>query len=168
MQASWNKHGATSFTFGCVENCEADFAYEREQFFLDSLKPVFNSNSKAVMTDVKVPHRGISELYQKWCDQIVSILVYCKCLDEFCEFCETKAASKFFGIKTKSISPEVRAKMSAGAKFRHAQRDTSNPGRGCKGIPKPESHKKAQSDARFRYVARMREIGMWPPNYSKN
>ena len=42
LQSSWNKYGADSFTFEVVENCEKELAVEREQFYMDLLKPKYN------------------------------------------------------------------------------------------------------------------------------
>lgn len=44
LQNYWNKHGEDSFLFEVIEECEKvkEIILEREQFYIDSLKPVLN------------------------------------------------------------------------------------------------------------------------------
>lgn len=44
LQNSWNKYGESSFKFEVVEKCFKKNLLEREQYFLDILKPSFNMN----------------------------------------------------------------------------------------------------------------------------
>lgn len=47
LQASYNKHGVDNFTFEIIELCEEDKLLEREQFYLDTLKPAYNTEKIA-------------------------------------------------------------------------------------------------------------------------
>jgi group I intron endonuclease len=42
LQRAWNKHSEDAFTFRVLEHCEPTQCVEREQFWIESLKPVFN------------------------------------------------------------------------------------------------------------------------------
>lgn len=43
MQRAWNKYGESAFVFRVIEQCSVDSLVEREQHYIDSLKPEFNS-----------------------------------------------------------------------------------------------------------------------------
>lgn len=42
LQNSWNKYGEQAFCFAVLECCEPDRLFEREQYFVDALRPEFN------------------------------------------------------------------------------------------------------------------------------
>lgn len=44
LQAAYNKYGAESFTFEVVEYCTPEVLFEREQHYIDTLKPRYNRN----------------------------------------------------------------------------------------------------------------------------
>jgi group I intron endonuclease len=43
LQNSWNKHGASSFECEVLENCSPEMLLEREQYWIDTLKPAYNT-----------------------------------------------------------------------------------------------------------------------------
>lgn len=47
LQRSWNKYGEKIFVFDIVELCDKDKLFEREQFYIDNLKPKYNIALKA-------------------------------------------------------------------------------------------------------------------------
>lgn len=47
LQRAWDKHGAESFDFRILEECEVDALIEREQFYIDRQKPAYNMAPKA-------------------------------------------------------------------------------------------------------------------------
>jgi group I intron endonuclease len=47
LQRSYNKHGKDNFIFEIIEYCEPLKCIEREQYYIDTLKPNFNINLKA-------------------------------------------------------------------------------------------------------------------------
>jgi group I intron endonuclease len=47
MQNAYNKYGASSFKYFVVEHCDEDTLLSREQLYLISLQPKFNSSHKA-------------------------------------------------------------------------------------------------------------------------
>jgi group I intron endonuclease len=47
LQRAYNKYTASLFKFEIVEFCEPEIAVEREQFYLDTLKPRYNINPEA-------------------------------------------------------------------------------------------------------------------------
>ena len=42
LQRSWNKHGEKAFVFTIIEYCSKENIIEREQYYLDFLKPYYN------------------------------------------------------------------------------------------------------------------------------
>ena len=42
LQNSWNKHGENSFQYFILEFCSEELLIEREQFYIDTLKPWYN------------------------------------------------------------------------------------------------------------------------------
>ena len=42
FQASWNKHGEDAFMFGVLEFCPEEVRFDREQYYIDTLKPEYN------------------------------------------------------------------------------------------------------------------------------
>lgn len=47
LQHAWNKHGEYGFVFRVIERCDSAQLIAREQHFIDTLKPEFNSNPVA-------------------------------------------------------------------------------------------------------------------------
>ena len=42
LQNSWNKYGEESFVFQVLEYCEPKVQFEREQYYIDLIKPEYN------------------------------------------------------------------------------------------------------------------------------
>lgn len=42
LQRAWSKHGESSFAFSVLEECEKAVLLQREQFYMDSLRPQYN------------------------------------------------------------------------------------------------------------------------------
>lgn len=42
LQSSWTKHGESAFEFSVIEVCNRDDLLQREQYYLDTLKPKYN------------------------------------------------------------------------------------------------------------------------------
>lgn len=42
LQNSWNKYGENEFSFEVIELCDISLLIEREQFYIDTLKPYYN------------------------------------------------------------------------------------------------------------------------------
>lgn len=51
LQAAWNKYGGEeSFSFEILERCEGEACIEREQYWIDTLKPQYNIRKTAEMS----------------------------------------------------------------------------------------------------------------------
>src|SRR4051794_9917631 len=62
LQNAWNKNGETSFVFEILEECAKDVVIEREQYYIDLLKPEYNismfaSNTTGVKTSDEVKEK---------------------------------------------------------------------------------------------------------------
>ena len=42
LQNSWNKYGENNFEFSIIELCQPDKCLDREQYYIDTLKPEYN------------------------------------------------------------------------------------------------------------------------------
>jgi group I intron endonuclease len=47
LQRAWNKHGETTFRFAILEICPAELCVEREQWWIDLLRPAYNMSPTA-------------------------------------------------------------------------------------------------------------------------
>jgi group I intron endonuclease len=70
LQNSFNKYGEDSFFFEIIEPCEAEKCIEREQYWIDLLKPNYNScliagNTKGVKVSLETKNK-ISEKNKLW------------------------------------------------------------------------------------------------------
>jgi len=69
LQASYNKYGKDNFIFEVIEYCEKEILIEREQWFLDNLKPQYNKREDATTNlNVKISvesRKKISESLKK-------------------------------------------------------------------------------------------------------
>lgn len=70
LQRSWNKYGKDCFVFEIIEECEIEFLLEREQFYLDTLKPKYNISSKTSGGDNLTNHPNRDEIIQKMSDGV--------------------------------------------------------------------------------------------------
>lgn len=57
LQRAWDKHGQEAFTFTVLERCTRDVLLEREQHFLDTLRP-FEEQGFNIAIDAKLPTLG--------------------------------------------------------------------------------------------------------------
>jgi hypothetical protein len=48
LQYEWSKYGEETFLFSILEECTRDVTEQREQFYLDSLKPELNISTRAI------------------------------------------------------------------------------------------------------------------------
>jgi group I intron endonuclease len=70
LQRSWNKYGKECFIFEIIEECDVAFLLEREQFFLDTLKPYYNIGLKSSGGDNLTNHPNRDEIIQKMSDGV--------------------------------------------------------------------------------------------------
>lgn len=54
FQSAWNKYGEESFIFGILEYCDEKIRFDREQYYIDTLKPEYN-NSLNVEPNFGIP-----------------------------------------------------------------------------------------------------------------
>ena len=116
LQRAWNKYGSQSFEFSVIEYCEKDQLIEREQFYLDTEKPVYNIS----------PTAG-SVLGIKYSPEAIAKNSAAKKGNDFaCRYMRSpEARAKFSAIhKGKKLSVETRAKISATKRGRKASAET--------------------------------------------
>jgi group I intron endonuclease len=65
LQRAWNKYGEQSFNFEIIESCSPYLLYEREQFYLDLLKPPYNIGVNATGGDNLTNNPNRKDIIQK-------------------------------------------------------------------------------------------------------
>lgn len=50
LQRAWNKYGEDNFEFSLIEECDVSNLLQKEQFYLDNIKPVYNICTSAFST----------------------------------------------------------------------------------------------------------------------
>jgi len=65
LQRSWNKYGKNSFVFDIIEECKENMLLEREQYYIDTLKPKYNIGLKASGGDNLTNHPNREEIIKK-------------------------------------------------------------------------------------------------------
>lgn len=74
LQRAWNKYGEDSFEFQTLENCSQEQLFEREQYYIDELKPEYNIGLSAFGGDnltnnpkrVDIIDKIVSGLYKRY------------------------------------------------------------------------------------------------------
>lgn len=61
LQNAWNKYGENNFVFSVLESCSQETRFEREQFYIDTIKPEYNICTTVVQNP---PTGGESRLKQ--------------------------------------------------------------------------------------------------------
>jgi len=69
LQAAWNKYGENNFIFEIIEKCEKEKLIEREQYYIDLLKPEYNKLKKAFSS---LGYKHTSEALKKMRTRVVS------------------------------------------------------------------------------------------------
>lgn len=65
LQRAWNKYGEDNIKFEVIEFCEKDKLFEREQYYLDDLKPKYNISFKADGGDNLTNHPDRDNIIKK-------------------------------------------------------------------------------------------------------
>lgn len=65
LQNSWNKHGESSFVFEIIEECEECKLVEREQHYIDTLKPFYNIRKEVTSNKGLKRSKQTVELWRK-------------------------------------------------------------------------------------------------------
>lgn len=150
MQSCWNKYGPSSFGFSILEICKPEDAYDREQFFMETLKPSLNKTKDVWPSAHPIKHPGLQASHNSAFNEIVGILINGKCLDSFCAW--KKSVREFFGLPAPStLSEHTKMVMSA------AQMGVKRIG-----TPKTPEHRAKISSFRKAYYLRMKQAGLWP------
>lgn len=127
LQNAYNKYGADSFIVSIIEECGEDIVLEREQYYINTLSPVYNitkeviNNRPSLESRLKISNtlkekvkQGLV-LYPLNIDKQKEVLVYdinCKCINKFHS---QRAAGRYLqsiypGFSPKTISMIVNKK----------------------------------------------------------
>lgn len=131
---AWDKYGETNFEFiiiEYIENATKEKLLEREQFYLDTLKPEYNLNPTAGSAlGTKHSEKTKSQMRkpkpQGFAEQVSIRMKNYKCSEETKEILRQKA------ILRGSPSEEVRLKLSLNSRFRNKDKFPHPEGYKCK------------------------------------
>jgi len=141
LQSAWNCYGADSFRFKVIEECDKGQLVQREQYYIDLLKPEYNILPNA---DSALGAKRSSETRSK----ISSVLMGHKYNLGHVTSQETRAkisqAEK--GRKGKPVTPEMRARISAALKGRIKSPET------CKKLSESKKGKKLSEEQRAKLI----------------
>lgn len=125
LQNSWNKHGEDRFQYFILEFCPEDCLIEREQFYIDTLKPWYNitlevqrlkmsEESKVKMSKSRIEgfKKGTVKLYQE-----KPIYQYTLDGQYIQEFKSIKEAAEKTGVARSSINRFLEGKYLKGGNF---------------------------------------------------
>jgi group I intron endonuclease len=124
LQRAWNKYGESNFIFEILEFCEKEKLIEREQFYLDTLQPFYNTlkiaGSNLGFKHSKETKERLSKIRQKKFDsgELSAWNKGLKNLPPRRKSTKKKISKGLKGIKRKPFTPEHRLKMSTKAKAR--------------------------------------------------
>jgi group I intron endonuclease len=121
LQHAWNKYGEDAFTFEVLELVLAPFLLEREQYYLDKLKPFTRNNGFNIYPTAGSPYgyevsdeaRQKMSVSQKKRAAEMSV-------EEKANFYKNRKKPAF--ANRRSPSPETREKIRQGVKARWAQK----------------------------------------------
>ena len=105
LQRAWDKYGADCFEFAVIEYCGNEQLIDREQYFLDTLKPVYNISPTA-KNCLGVKHTP------EFCEKISKKKMGNTCATEYMRSEEGRAYFSYIH-KGKIVSAETRAKISS-------------------------------------------------------
>jgi group I intron endonuclease len=120
LQRHFNKYGEDDFQFSILLGCDKDKEYllKTEQFFIDSMKPYFNSCPLATS-------RKGSKATEETCKKISEALIgnqWCVGIKHDESFCKKSSENR----KRNWQDPEYRRKVSEGLKRSHRERGKNN------------------------------------------
>lgn len=94
LQNSWNKYGESNFIFEIIEECSPEIQFEREQYYLNTLKP-FDDVGYNIVRRISSKY-GSDNYMTKYCDR-------CHCeyhtfsnLSKYCDNCKEEINSGRF------------------------------------------------------------------------
>ena len=86
LQNAWNKHGAKSFKFEVIEECNPNVQFEREQFYLNELNP-FDNNGYNIVRQISKEYMSDNYMAKK-CDMCGSVYHTFSNLAKYCDECK--------------------------------------------------------------------------------
>jgi len=86
LQNAWNKYGGQNFKFEIIEECTPEMQFEREQFYLNELKP-FDDNGYNIVRQISKEYMSDNYMIKK-CDRCGQEYHTFSHLAKYCEPCK--------------------------------------------------------------------------------
>jgi group I intron endonuclease len=173
LQNAWNKYGSEAFKFEILEICDGikELLLEREQFYIDNMKPVYNisptagsslgiKRSDETRTKLSESHRG-----KKLSDETKAKMSEAQKGRKVSAETKIKLSEAFKG---REFSAETKAKMSTAKKGKPSPRKGVNLSEETrKKISEVQKGRKASDETRARMRASNKHSGCSPEHYKK-
>lgn len=122
LQRAWNKYGESNFEFSIIEECSIEVLIPREQFYIDSMLPIYNicrfaGNNRGRKDSDEVKERkrkiaiekGIKPPESTWKDKQKKVIMLDDNLNSIQEFESLSSACRFIGKDHRFVSCITRA-----------------------------------------------------------
>ncbi len=86
LQHAWNKYGGCNFKFEIIEECYPEMQFEREQFYLNELKP-FDENGYNIVRQISKEYMSDNYMIKK-CDRCGRTYNTFSHLSKYCDECK--------------------------------------------------------------------------------
>lgn len=92
LQNAWNKYGENNFEFEIIEECDDKIQFEREQYYLNTLKP-FDDNGYNIVRQISSKY-GSDNYITKYCSRCHCEYQTFSNLSKYCDECKEEIASE--------------------------------------------------------------------------
>ena len=90
LQNAWNKYGENNFEFEIIEECDPQVQFEREQYYLNTLKP-FDDNGYNIVRQISSKY-GSDNYMTKYCSRCHCEYQTFSNLSKYCDECKEEIA----------------------------------------------------------------------------
>ena len=94
LQNAWNKYGENNFEFEIIEECDPQVQFEREQYYLNTLKP-FDDNGYNIVRQISSKY-GSDNYMTKYCSRCHCEYQTFSNLSKYCDECKDKMRKEEF------------------------------------------------------------------------
>lgn len=94
LQNAWNKYGEENFLFEVVEECNPEFQFEREQYYLNTLNP-FDDQGYNIVRQISKEYMSDHYMFKECCKCKKNYQTFSH-LSKYCNECKEKMRKEEF------------------------------------------------------------------------
>ena len=94
LQNAWNKYGEENFLFEVVEECDPEFQFEREQYYLNTLNP-FDDQGYNIVRQISKEYMSDHYMFKECCKCKKNYQTFSH-LSKYCNECKEKMRKEEF------------------------------------------------------------------------